>query len=61
MAVDINGTISSFFPSIISALRAQGLTWGGTFTHRDPPHFQLPRAGTSPTSAMVSACGGGHG
>jgi len=61
MAVDINGTSSSFFPTIISAMQAQGLTWGGTFTHRDPPHFQLPRAGTSPTAAMVSACGGGHG
>lgn len=61
MAVDINGTSSSFFPTIISAMQAQGLTWGGTFTHRDPPHFQLPRAGTSPTAGMVSACGGGHG
>jgi RHS repeat-associated protein len=61
MAVDINGTTSSFFPTIVSAMQAQGLRWGGTFTHRDPTHFQLPPAGTSPTAAMVSACGGGHG
>jgi RHS repeat-associated protein len=63
MAVDINGTTSSSFPTIISAMQAQGLTWGGTFSHRDPPHFQLPRAGTSPTAAMVNACAataGGH-
>jgi hypothetical protein len=64
MAVDINGTSSSFFPTIISAMQAQGLTWGGTFTHRDPPHFQLPRPGTSPSAATVKACAaaaGGHG
>ena len=49
MAVDINGTISSFFPSIISALRAQGLTWGApsrivilrTFNY--PVRAQVPR------------------
>lgn len=59
MAVDINGTASSNFPAIVSAMQAQGLTWGGTFTHRDLPHFQLPRAGTSPSAALVTACGGG--
>ncbi len=64
MAVDINGTANSIFPTIISAMQAQGLTWGGTFTHRDPPHFQLPRPGTSPSAATVKACAapaGGHG
>lgn len=64
MAVDINGTASSYFPTVISAMQAQGLTWGGTFSHRDPPHFQLPRAGTRPSAATVSACAaavGGQG
>lgn len=57
MAVDINGTTSSYFPAIISAMQAQGLTWGGTFHTPDRPHFQLPHAGTSPSAATVSACG----
>jgi len=63
MAVDINGTASANFPTIISAMQAQGLTWGGTFMHPDPPHFQLPGAGTRPNGAMVQACAaaaGGH-
>lgn len=55
-AVDINGTKSSNFPTIISAMKAQGLTWGGTFSHPDPPHFQLPHAGTSPGAAQVANC-----
>ena len=63
MAVDINGTTSSYFPTIINAMQAQGLTWGGNFTHPDPPHFQLAPPGTRPSAAMVSACAaaaGGH-
>lgn len=57
MAVDINGTSSSYFPTIINAMTTQGLTWGGTFTtHPDPPHFQLANPGTRPSTAMVNAC-----
>ena len=59
MAVDINGTSSSYFPTIVGAMSAQGLTWCGTFPHRDPPHFRMPPAGTKPTAAMVSACAAG--
>jgi RHS repeat-associated protein len=58
MAVDINGTASSYFPIIVGAMQRQGLIWGGTFIHRDLPHFQLPPAGTSPSAVMVTACGG---
>jgi D-alanyl-D-alanine dipeptidase len=59
MAVDINGTSSSSFPTIIGAMGAQGLTWGGTFSRRDPLHFQLAPAGTKPSAAMVTACAAG--
>jgi hypothetical protein len=59
MAVDIDGTTSNYFPTIMNAMHAQGFTWGGTFIHRDPPHFQLPAGGTSPSASMVSACAGG--
>ncbi len=55
-AVDINGTTSSNFPKVRTAMGAQGLTWGGTFSHPDPPHFQLPHAGTSPSAAQVANC-----
>ncbi|MGH9525803.1 MAG: RHS repeat-associated core domain-containing protein [Terriglobales bacterium] len=63
MAVDIDGTASSYFPTIVRAMEAQGLTWGGTFAPRDPPHFQLAHAGTQPSAAMVASCAaaaGGH-
>lgn len=56
MSVDINGTRSASFPVVIGAMKAQGMTWGGTFSRRDPPHFQLPKAGTRPTAEMVAAC-----
>lgn len=59
MAVDVN-TKDANFPAIDSTLEAQGLTWGGNFRNADPPHFQLPKKGTSPSKAMVSACGGGR-
>lgn len=58
MAVDFN-TMGGNFAAIKAAMTAQGLTWGGTFRRPDPVHFQLPAAGTRPTAAMVSACGGG--
>jgi|SRR5271155_2512641 len=64
MAIDIDGTGSSFFPTVVSAMQAQGLTWGGTFKARDLPHFQLPPRATSPSAATVKACAaaaaGGH-
>jgi hypothetical protein len=58
MAVDFN-TMGGDFAAIKAAMIAKGLTWGGTFRRPDPVHFQLPTAGTRPTAAMVSACGGG--
>lgn len=56
MSVDINGTRSSSFPDIVDAMQSQGMTWGNTFSHKDPPHFQLPPKGTSPTAALAAAC-----
>ena len=57
MAVDLS-TVWGNFSAIQAAMSAQSFTWGGTFTTPDPVHFQLPRAGTSPSAAMVKACGG---
>jgi len=56
LAVDLNSRESNF-GTIRNAMTAEGLTWGGTFRRTDPVHFQSPAAGTSPTPAMISACG----
>jgi hypothetical protein len=56
MAVDLRDGSSS---AIKTAMQARGLTWGGNFKPKDPNHFQSAPAGTSPTPAMVKACGGG--
>jgi RHS repeat-associated protein len=58
LAVDINSKDPNF-PSIKDALTGQGLTWGGTFSTRDPVHFQAAPAGTRANPAMIAACGGG--
>jgi RHS repeat-associated protein len=56
-AVDLN-TQTSSFSAIRAAMIAQGLTWGGTFRRREPWHFQLAPAGTTPSLATITACGG---
>jgi len=39
-ALDINGTSSRQFPTIISVMKSHGFVWGGDFnSHKDPPHF----------------------
>jgi hypothetical protein len=39
-AVDIGGTHSRQFPTIISVMKSHGFVWGGDFHGRtDPPHF----------------------
>jgi hypothetical protein len=39
-AVDINGTRSPEFKTIISVMKKNGFVWGGDFkSHKDPPHF----------------------
>lgn len=39
-AVDINGTRSPQFKTIISVMKKNGFVWGGDFkSHKDPPHF----------------------
>lgn len=41
-AIDINGTRSASFPSIIGAFEAAGAKWGGNYAGRkDPPHFYI--------------------
>ena len=57
MAVDLN-TQTRSFSAIRAAMVAQGLTWGGTFSRRDPVHFQLAPAGTTPGLTAITACGG---
>ena len=60
-AIDINSKVStSVFQEIVDAMTAEGLTWGGTFRHKDPVHFQDARAGTSPNAALVAACAKEH-
>jgi hypothetical protein len=54
-AIDIN-TRDGNFEKIKAALVGAGLTWGGTFSHPDRPHFQLPAAGTQPSPAQIEAC-----
>jgi RHS repeat-associated protein len=41
-AIDINGTRGPTFPTIISAFKAAGASWGGDYRGRkDPPHFYI--------------------
>jgi RHS repeat-associated protein len=55
LAVDINSNDRNF-PAIKAAITAQGLTWGGTFSHPDPVHFQLGPPGTKPSPEQLAAC-----
>jgi len=55
MAVDINSNTPNF-AAIAAAMTGSGLTWGGTFTHPDPVHFQGAAGGTTPSAAQVTAC-----
>jgi RHS repeat-associated protein len=60
-AIDINSKVPSVtFQAIVAAMTAEGLTWGGTFSLKDPVHFQNAPAGTSPSAAQVAACASQH-
>ncbi len=60
-AIDLNSKVStSTEQEIVAAMTAEGLTWGGTFKHNDPVHFQNAPAGTSPSAAQVAACAKEH-
>jgi peptidoglycan L-alanyl-D-glutamate endopeptidase CwlK len=44
------------FQAMVAALRAQGLVWGGSWTHMpDAPHFQLANVPVTPTDADRTA------
>jgi hypothetical protein len=58
-AVDVN-TKDGNFEAIKAAFEAAGLTWGGTFTRPDRPHFQLPHAGQNPTANQIANCAQEH-
>jgi len=48
-------TQTAQYQAMVSALKAQGLVWGGEWhTIPDPDHFQMPTVPVSPNSAMVS-------
>jgi|SRR6267142_2364755 len=59
LAVDIN-TQDPNFQEIKRVVEQAGLTWGGTFTRPDRPHFQLPAAGHNPTQEQINACDREH-
>jgi RHS repeat-associated protein len=55
LSIDLN-TRTPDFPTIRAVLTGAGLTWGGNFRHKDPPHFQLPPAGTRADRAQAAIC-----
>ena len=60
-AIDINSKVPLVtFRTIVAAMTDQGLVWGGTFSHKDPVHFQNAPKGTSPDSNQVAACAQEH-
>jgi RHS repeat-associated protein len=60
-AIDLNHNVSnSVWPAIVAAMTGEGLTWGGTFSHPDPVHFQNAPAGTHPSATQVAACASEH-
>jgi len=60
-AIDINGKVpATTEQAIVAAMTGEGLTWGGTFRHKDPVHFQNAPAGSSPNPDQVAACAKEH-
>jgi uncharacterized protein YcbK (DUF882 family) len=60
-AIDINSRVpASTFQAIVVAMTDEGLVWGGTFSHKDPVHFQNAPKGTSPSLTQVAACAQQH-
>jgi len=58
-AIDINHNDPNF--AVIKAtFTYYGLTWGGTFNHVDPVHFQNALPGTSPSAIQVANCAREH-
>lgn len=52
-ALEMNNPNAPEFVTMIAALKAQGLVWGGDWkTLKDPPHFQLANVPATPTQAM---------
>jgi peptidoglycan L-alanyl-D-glutamate endopeptidase CwlK len=48
------------FQSMVTAIKAQGLAWGGDWVHfKDYDHFQISSVPSSPTSAMEEDYGTG--
>jgi peptidoglycan LD-endopeptidase CwlK len=48
------------FQSMVTALKAQGLAWGGDWDHfKDYDHFQMASVPASPSDAMVGDYGAG--
>jgi RHS repeat-associated protein len=62
-AIDISSKVSSStFQEIVTEMTADpvALTWGGTFNHKDPVHFQNAPVGTTPSPDQVAACAREH-
>jgi peptidoglycan L-alanyl-D-glutamate endopeptidase CwlK len=48
------------FQSMVDALKAQGLAWGGDWVHfKDEDHFQLANVPANPSAAMIGDYGAG--
>lgn len=48
------------FAAMVTALKAQGLAWGGDWVHfKDEDHFQLSNVPANPSAAMISDYGPG--
>jgi peptidoglycan L-alanyl-D-glutamate endopeptidase CwlK len=48
------------FTAMVTALKAQGLAWGGDWIHfKDEDHFQLSDIPANPSAAMISDYGAG--
>ena len=48
------------FKAMVTALKAEGLTWGGDWLHfKDEDHFQLSTAPATPSGLMISDYGAG--
>jgi len=48
------------FQAMVTALKAQGLAWGGDWVHfKDEDHFQMPNVPANPSEAMIEDYGAG--